>query len=298
MELLTNLFSGGSQNDKKKDVTNYEKDPHKSRKKYIKSVIIFFSIIICTLTLSILWNKDKRYTVPKNSATDVSTISKMEKVYTAYNPNTHLLVSHFFVGNLDNVESAADDRNLANIKYKITYSITNGQAKKYPTKLVKVNDHYFVIETRKVEPGYKILGYQITPTKIKTDLETDCTNDEISFYMKEDSINEVDSLTTHSAIFYKENYQGYVRKCYTQMIAKENLNIRKKQLLISDDNRMLNKLKAKLDGAYSKDKSTLQQQIVDTESDISRQKSAIKESQKLIEEYKGRINHISISENN
>ena len=82
------------------------------------------------------------------------------------------------------------------------------------------------------------------------------------------------------------------------MIAKENLNIRKKQLLITDDNKMLSKLKAKLDGAYSKDKSTLQQQIVDTESDISRQKSAIKESQKLIEEYKGRINHISISENN
>ena len=82
------------------------------------------------------------------------------------------------------------------------------------------------------------------------------------------------------------------------MIAKENLNIRKKQLLISDDNKMLNKLKAKLDGAYSTDKSTLQEQIVDTQNDIGKQKSAIKESQKLIQEYKGRINHISISENN
>lgn len=298
MELLTNLFTGGSQNDKKKDVTNYEKDPHKSRKKYIKSVVIFLAIILCTLVFSMLWNKDSRYTVPKNSATDVSTISKMKKVYTAYNPNTHLLVSHFFVGNLDNVESAGDDRNLANIKYKITYSTTNGQVKKYPTKLIKVNDHYFVIETGKVEPGYKIFGYQITPTKIKTDLETDCINDEISFYMKEDSINEVDSLAAHNAIFYKANYQGFVRKCYTKMIEKENLNIRKKQLLISDDNKMLTRLKAKLDGAYSTDKSTLQEQIVDTQNDIGKQKSAIKESQKLIQEYKGRINHISISENN
>lgn len=292
--ILNTLMGSNTQNDKNK-TTKYESDPHKSRKSYLRRTFIFLGFIITLLILPAFFSRDKRYTVPQNSSADVSAISKMKKIETKYNPDTHLMVSHFYVGDPNDIDSASDDRNLANIKYKITYSIENNVEKKYPTKIRKVNDHYFVVETKRVLPGFSVFGYNITPTKIQPNLETDCDNSSINIYLSEDKIQKSNNLVPHKVTFYQENYKQYVLKNYQNVIAKETVAIREKQKLIDEDNRLLAKLKLKLDKAYSKDKTSIEDQIVDTENDIHGQEKSIDASKKRIEEYKDRTSHLSIN---
>ena len=274
-------------------------DPYKYRKSYLRRTIVFLLVIFLGFTIPLFINNKNRYITPKvNNTAYVTDGATLKKVQSQYNPDTHLLVSEFFIGDQNNIDNTAEDKNLANIDYAIKYQIQNQKKTNYPTKISRVNDHFMVVETQNVSPGYGILEYDITPKKIKPDLDTDCSNDILNAYVQEATVKQAKGLTVHNAAFYQQIYKDFAINNYQARIKELNQNIKKRTRIIADDNRILAKLNTKLETAFKQDKSDLQDQINDTENHINIQNTAVKANKTKITEYENRINHAAMTYQN
>ncbi|KJY59092.1 hypothetical protein JF75_05520 [Lactobacillus kimbladii] len=272
------------------------KDPYQNRKKYIKHTIIFVGLILVGMIGPLFMTHNNRYAIPQTfGSNNITQNATIKKVKSNYNPDTHLMVSEFFIGDQNDIDNASEDRNLANIKYDVKYLIQNNKNQRYPTKIVRVNDHYIVVITENVTPGYGLLTYNITPQKIKSALNTDCENSTLAFYIKEGQVPEKTNLSIHESQFYEQNYKDFALRNYQQKLIKLAKKIKEKENIITEDNKLLAKLNDKLESALKQNKSDLQDQIQDTEGDIAEQNKEIKSLKKEITDYQDRINHVTIT---
>ncbi|WEV52108.1 hypothetical protein OZX69_09575 (plasmid) [Lactobacillus sp. ESL0731] len=271
-------------------------EPYGHRRKYIRKVYIFLGIIFLGFTIPIFITNNNRYAAPTITESEVTESATLKKIKSQYNPNTHLMVSEFFIGNQNQIDSTSDDKNLANLKYDIGYKIQNKKPATYPTKVIRVNDHFIVIETQNVTPGFGLLEYDIWPEKIDADLNTDCENKIVNAYIEEHQVSQISNLTAHNKQYYEQKYKEFALQKYSQQLKNLNNDIKKKHRIISDDNKMLDKLNMKLASAMKEDKSDLQDQINETENDISVQNNDIKHDQISIAEYQKRIDRVNILE--
>ncbi|RHW55058.1 coiled-coil domain-containing protein [Lactobacillus bombicola] len=271
-------------------------EPYHDRKKYLKHTTIFWSILAIILIVPICMTRKEQYNVPTQfyNNTNITQSATIQKVKSSYNPDTKLLISDFFIGNQNDIDDVKDDRNLANIKYSIAYTINHNKKTKYPTKIVRVNDHYIVVITQNVDAGYGLLAYKITPEKIKKAINTDCANAEATFYLKEDQVANNKNLRINNDSYYVEDYKKFALKNYEEMITDLNKKISEKKSVIADDNKLLAKLNSKIENALKQNKSDLQDQINDTENDIAEKKKEINDCKKEINDYQDRINHVTI----
>ncbi|RMC38112.1 MULTISPECIES: hypothetical protein [unclassified Lactobacillus] len=275
-------------------------DPYLDRKKYLKHTTIFWAILAIILIVPICMTKKEQYNIPTQfyNNTSVTQSATIKKVKSTYNPDSKLLISEFFIGNQNDIDDAKDDRNLANIKYSIEYSIgdeiRHNKKTKYPTRIMRVNDHYLVIITQGVDAGYGLLAYKITPEKIKRAINTDCANTEVTFYLKEEQVAKNTNLRINNDSYYVEDYKKFALKNYQQKLTNLNKKIKEKKNVIEDDSKLLAKLNGKMENALKQNKSELQDQIDDTENDIAEQKKEISDCKKEINDYQNRINHVTI----
>lgn len=274
-------------------------DPYKYDKRYKKGTLIFLIIIFLVFFIPLFLNNKNRYIVPitPNEA-NVTQGATLKKVHSIYNPNTHLMVTSFFIGDQTDIDNTAEDKNLANLEYKIKYQIKRQKVVKLPTKIVRVNDHFIVFETQNVVPDFGILEYDITPQKINSDLDTDCESDTITNYVQESTVSKSTNLVVQNPAYYQQLYKKFAISNYQKKISKFYHSIANKRKIIKEDNTMLTRLNYKLATAFREDKSNLQDQINETEQDIDQQKKEIKDTQDRVKVYQDRINHVAMTNQN
>lgn len=267
------------------------KKKYATRKKYLIFSISLVGALLLTIIISMFSKGPK---VKHFNASDpmVTQVSKMQKVSSKYNPKTGLLVSTFYISNPSKVSDVTDDKNLANIKYKINYKELRGNVNDLTTKKIKIDDHYFVLITRGVAPGFQVLRYDISPKKIDSALNTDYREQNtISFYVDEDSVKRNNSLTEMSKDMYRMDYIAFVVEKYQDAIKKDGRAIKRYKRAKEADKKLIKKLNNKLENAIKSDQDDIQSQIDDTQSDLDQQNANIKSAKKEIKILTERIDN-------
>ena len=212
-----------------------------------------------------------------------------------FNPKTGYLVSEFYVGNKQDVNDLSAEKALSNIKYATRAQIQHGSMGNKPrfvsTRFRKINDHYFIIEAKGIEPGYNVIRYDVIPQLIDSKVETDgfTKNSLIKKYARENQIKIDTTLKPESKSAYAKNYLAMIIETYTKKIKSSEKKIAIAQATIDRDNELIRKMNRKKAIASSSQKEDIDSQIADYKQDIDNQKGTIKEAKKTIKEQKENI---------
>lgn len=159
------------------------------------------------------------------------------------------------------------------------------------TRFRKINDHYFIIEAKGIEPGYNVIRYDVIPQLIDSKVETDgfTKNSLIKKYARENQIKIDTTLKPESKSAYAKNYLAMIIETYTKKIKSSEKKIATAQATIDRDNELIRKMNHKKAIASSSQKEDIDSQIADYKQDIDNQKGTIKEAKKTIKEQKENI---------
>lgn len=219
----------------------------------------------------------------------ITSSSSIENTHTDYNPRRRAVVSHFYVGNLKNVDDVDDVSNLQNIKYEVSAVSKSDPKKKLPSRVLKVNDNYFVVIT-KVPSNFGVLKLIITPRKINRHLETDLTNyADPKFYIYESKTKVQPYLIVGNLSTYQVNYEQFLAKNYRHKIKINLEKVKTAQATIAADNASINKLMEKKESAVDEEADDLQRQIDTRKDDIKTQNLKISDAKKEIQKYRDRL---------
>lgn len=281
-----------------------KKKKFKRRKRYAarRNYLIWIAIfgVFCLFVMfSPLWTGVK-YSKPVNqSSPGVTQNARMYKVDSKYNPKLGLLISEFYIGNEQKMSDVSSEKQLDNLTYKTKYKIRKGDDSQYRTKLVRVNDHFIVLETTGVQPGFVTLRYDITPKKINKNLSTEYQrNNVINFYVEESNVKKQSSLFKTGKQMYQIDYTNFVVGKYQDAIKHKHKQISHYRSIKQADKSLVQKLNVQLDNAVKSDKGDIQNQIDDAESDISDQNKNIKSAKKSIKNYQDRIENVKLRQAN
>lgn len=268
------------------------KKKYSARTHYLRLVGTFLSVIAGLFIYARLSTKTT-VAYQNNSNPAVTSTSKMEKISTKYNPKTGLMVSQFYIGNPKKVGDISDDSNLTNLKYSVKYKSVKGDYKHLKTRLIRINDHYFAIETHNIEPGFLVFRYDITPKKINKTLSTSYNaHNTINFYVNEKDVKKATALLPASKDMYRVDYTSFVVHKYQHAINELSKDINSAKKAKKADKKLIEKLQTKLEAAVPSDQEDLQSQIDETKTDIHEQNQLISQSKHKIKRYEERISNV------
>ena len=236
-----------------------------------------------------------KVSLTRSDTEDVVNNAKLYRMSSTFNPKTGYLVSEFYVGNKQDVNDLSAEKALSNIKYATRAQIQHGSMGNKPrfvsTRFRKINDHYFIIEAKGIEPGYNVIRYDVIPQLIDSKVETDgfTKNSLIKKYARENQIKIDTTLKPESKSAYAKNYLAMIIETYTKKIKSSEKKIAIAQATIDRDNELIRKMNHKKAIASSSQKEDIDSQIADYKQDIDNQKGTIKEAKKTIKEQKENI---------
>lgn len=268
------------------------KKRYSARSRYLRLVGIFFGCVFILFAYARFTTRTT-VTYQNNSDPSITTNSRLVKISTKYNPKNELMVSHFYVGNPKNVSDVSDDSNLTNLKYSVKYKSAKGDYKHLQSRIVRVNDHYFVVETHGIKPGFLVLRYDITPHKINKTLDTTYKKgNTVWCFVDENKVKKSSGLLPASKDMYSVNYTSFVVKKYQHSIDEltKDINIARKAK--KADRKLIKKLQNKMETAIPSDKDDLQDQVDETKSDIRQQDQIIRQSKRKIKKIGERIDNV------
>lgn len=272
------------------------KKKYEARKNFLTLVTFLVGFVFVVIICSAFTQKTS-IKISNNSSPLVTQNSELTKVSSEYNPKSGLIVSQFYIGNPKKMSDVSDDVNLANLKYKVSYKSFKGNYKAYKTKFIRINDHYFVVETTGVNPDFKILRYDIEPEKIDKALSTNYTKDNlIKIYVQESQVEKRNSLFAVNKDMYQDDYTTYIVSRYEKEIKHKSQEIVQANKVKTADEKLINKLQSRLDNAVNEDKEQIQSEIDDTKSDITQQKLNIKAAKKEIKKLEDRIDNVQMNQ--
>ena len=196
---------------------------------------------------------------------------------------------------IQDVNDLSAEKALSNIKYATRAQIQHGtmgnQARFVSTRFQKINDHYFVIEAKDIQPGFNVIRYDVVPELINSKVETDgfTKNTLIKMYARENKIKLDTNLKPKAKSTYAKNYLAMLIKTYTKKISSSQKKIANAQATIDRDQELIRKMNRKKAIASSSQKEDIESQISDYKQDIDNQTQIIKEAKKTIKEQKENI---------
>lgn len=272
---------------RKKELKQHEKYHH--RKIFIR-IFLGFVAVFAVIAASPYYIGSGKVNVAKQTDTSVAGNAEMKKIKSTYNPKTGLMVSEFFVGNTQDVNDISSNRDLSNIKYETREQVQHGgQAGK--SKFIKVNDHYFVIETKGLPKGYNMFKYMILPEiKDKSiDVEGFEKDKILQFYVSESKVKQNSKLKTKTKSGYSENYLAMIVGAYQKQIHHAEKQIRIARATKKSDQDQIDKLKAKKHLASNTQKDDFDSQIENLKQDISQQETTIEKAKSTIKSNESNI---------
>lgn len=231
-----------AQTNRQKEIKRHKKYEIRKRFLTITGVVVAaFIAILC----SPLYMGGGKVNLSRPTTTTVANNAEIKKISSALNPKTGFMVSEFYVGNSENVDDLTADRALSNIKYQtramVQHGGNNGQ-----TTFKKVNDHFFVMETKGLTPGFNVIRYDIIPQLIDKNIETDgfVKNTWIKFYTRESDVAHK-NVETRPVKSYNNDYISFVTAKYEKKISNAKTNIKNAEATKKRDQQMIDKMKAK-----------------------------------------------------
>lgn len=272
---------------RKKELKSHEKFHH--RKIFLR-VVFRFLIVFGIIAASPYYVGPGKVNVTKQTETTVAGNAEMQRIKSRYNPNTGLLVSEFFVGNPQDINDISSDRDLSNIKYEFRDQVQHGN-QPGKSKFVKVNDHYFVIETRDLQKGYNMFKYMILPEIKDKSIDVDGFEKDniLQFYISESKVKQDSKLEPKSKSEYQENYLAMVVGAYQKKIDRAEHRIKVARATKKSDKEQIDKLQAKKDVASNSQKDDFDSQIANLKQDIDQQNETIAKSKATIKSNKSNI---------
>lgn len=263
---------------------------NKYRLSFLGTIFAFFLL----LYLAASANKSNIQIDDSGSNRYITSMSSIKNTRTDYNPRRHSVISHFYIGNMKNIDDVSDISNLQNINYRISAVSKSNPNKKLQSTVLKVNDNYFVVIT-KVPSNFDVLKLTIAPHKINAHLDTDLTNyANPKFYFYESKLKVQPYLIVGNLGTYQVNYEQFLAKNYRQKIKFNLEKVKTAQATIAADNASINKLMSKKESAMDEEADDLQRQIDTRKDDIKAQSFKIIDAKKEIQKYRERL----ISETN
>lgn len=277
---------------KQKELKRHEK--FRKRKAFLRVASVILLAFV-TILLSPFYMGAGKVSLTRSDTEDVANNAKLYRMSSTFNPKTGYLVSEFYVGNKQDVNDLSAEKALSNIKYATRAQIQHGSMGNKPrfvsTRFRKINDHYFIIEARGIEPGYNVIRYDVIPQLIDSKVETDgfTKNSLIKKYARENQIKIDTTLKPESKSAYAKNYLAMIIETYTKKIKSSEKKIAIAQATIDRDDELIRKMNRKKAIASSSQKEDIDSQIADYKQDIDNQKGTIKEAKNTINEQKENI---------
>lgn len=274
------------------------KKRHKRKPKNFRRnnyLIVFYSLVAVTLIvlMSPLFMPRSLDAEVHNDNQSIVNSTRIIKLRTYFNKHTHTVKTKFYVGNPDNVDDVSSAKDLTNIKYSVRNVTLNGNQLDLKTKLTKYNDNYFEVITKGVADDFKIIRYDIGPSRINKKLETNMSpNISIKLYAKQDQIKNVDYDLTPNLKEMNDSYVSYIINSYKKQIKKlKNKNIKATDT-IKQDRSVITKLEVKKASSLGEASDDIEDQITNAKSDISLQNASIQANKNEITEYQNKIKKV------
>lgn len=275
-----------AQTNRQKEIKRHKKYEIRKRFLTITGVVVAaFIAILC----SPLYMGGGKVNLSRPTTTTVANNAEIKKISSALNPKTGFMVSEFYVGNSENVDDLTADRALSNIKYQtramVQHGGNNGQ-----TTFKKVNDHFFVMETKGLTPGFNVIRYDIIPQLIDKNIETDgfVKNTWIKFYTRESDVAHK-NVETRPVKSYNNDYISFVTAKYEKKISNAKANIKNAEATKKRDQQMIDKMKAKKKISSASQADDIDSQINDYQSDIANQNETIKKEKTEVKNQEANI---------
>lgn len=212
---------------KQKELKRHEK--FRKRKAFLRVASVILLAFV-TILLSPFYMGAGKVSLTRSDTEDVANNAKLYRMSSTFNPKTGYLVSEFYVGNKQDVNDLSAEKALSNIKYATRAQIQHGSMGNKPrfvsTRFRKINDHYFIIEAKGIEPGYNVIRYDVIPQLIDSKVETDgfTKNSLIKKYARENQIKIDTTLKPESKSTYAKNYLAMIIETYTKKIKSSEEN--------------------------------------------------------------------------
>ncbi len=233
---------------KQKELKRHEK--FRKRKAFLRVASVILLAFV-TILLSPFYMGAGKVSLTRSDTEDVANNAKLYRMSSTFNPKTGYLVSEFYVGNKQDVNDLSAEKALSNIKYATRAQIQHGSMGNKPrfvsTRFRKINDHYFIIEAKGIEPGYNVIRYDVIPQLIDSKVETDgfTKNSLIKKYARENQIKIDTTLKPESKSAYAKNYLAMIIETYTKKIKSSEKKIAIAQATIDRDNELIRKMNRK-----------------------------------------------------
>lgn len=263
-----------------------------ARNTYLKGVGGFLLGFILILTLGFFTRQKPSLDAEELVNYNLVGSSKMYQIDTKYDPNNQLLITQYYIGDMSDIDSETDAAALTNLKYDVKSGTTKGKDT-LTTRGIRVNDHFLVVITKNLEPGFSALQYQINPVPINKALGKQGA-EQCVFILEEGKLKTYRNLRVETKEGYQSIYNQFLTKKYEKMLKDNDKVIKNAEAKIKANTELIAKLKDKIANADTDDTNDLQSQISDAQSDIVSQKDKISDAKKTI----NKVNKRLISINN
>lgn len=270
-----------------------EKYRHKKFKRHnlVLQILGFFIIILVAIIISPTLTGKKIDTETNNQ--NVTGNSLIQKCNYKYNPNTKQLLAEYWIGDKENLNSLADEKDLSNIKYATRALLTNTSSQ-LQTKSYKINNHFLVIELKNVSPKFGTIEIDILPEIANKNIEMSDfqKNNFNKFFIKENKVTLLQDNLFKNKKIYQTDYQEFMIKNYQELISHKQRVITKADATIARDQSLIANLEAKKERANDSEKTEIKNQINDYNSDIESVNATKKQAQSVIKDANENINSI------
>lgn len=275
---------------KVKELKRHKK--YKKRKKFL-SVVWSLVLVLVVLLMSPLYTGGGKVNLKNTDNQSVVSGAEVYKISSKLNPQTGFMVSEFFVGDKKDVDSVSADAALSNIKYDYRSVVQHGGANGI-SKMIKVNDHYFVIETKGLKPKFNVLRYDIAPELINSKIDTEGFQKDswLKFYTKESDVEKDASLQASNLRTYSKHYTNFILKSYYKVKTQKLKQVQSLEDTIAHNEKVLDKLRKEKALASQTQREEIDDQISNMKDDINTDKQNIRQIKKEISQLNGNIDAV------
>ncbi|RVU71230.1 MULTISPECIES: hypothetical protein [Lactobacillus] len=267
---------------------------HKYRKIYL-SVIAVVAAVFVIIVASPYWTGKSIDTEQTQNV--VTGNSSFHLASAVYNKQSGNMLLEYYLGDSTDITSTSDDPDLSNLKFAtrvVDMSHGGEDGQKLAIKSRKINNHFLVIEVSGIKNGFGDLKVDILPEKVnkRVNMQDFSKDNYIEFFVKESKVDLASGQVIKTNQNYLLDYRQYLINWNKKKIAKEQNSIKDAQATIQNDQNNLNAAKEKMEKVDASQKENYQNQISSLETDISENKSEVKQSQIAIAKYENTINDI------
>lgn len=270
-----------------------EKYRHKKFKRHnlVLQILGFFIIVLIAIVISPALTGKKIDTETSNQ--NVTGNSLIQKCNYKYNPNTKQLLAEFWIGDQENLNSLADEKDLSNIKYA-TRALLANTSSQVTSKSYKINNHFLVIELKNINPKFGVIEIDILPEVDDKNIQMNDfqKNNFNKFFIKENKVTLLQDNLFKSRKVYQTDYQEFMIANYQELISRKQKIITKANATIARDQSLIANLENKKAQANKSEEVEIKNQINDYKSDIESINETKRQAQAVIHDANENINSI------